>query len=411
MGNLTAVKFVPVLLALAFGLAGVAHAQKLSPMAPAPKWSELNKYQQSITREDFLYLLDEVYAPRGAWKEVIEVDDSTASIRTSRGREPFVLRFAPSGRAVQPITRTWRRRSQLGPRTKAKPLLGLKIGIDPGHLGGKYAKMEERWFQIGKSKPVTEGDMTLAVAKLMEPQLKALGAEVFLTRSKDGPVTSLRPSRLKDEARDSLDDRGATATKPELATEAERLFYRVGEIRKRAELVNEKFKPDLVLCLHFNAEAWGNPDRPKLVDENHLHFLVTGAFSAKELDYDDQRFDLLVKLLSGAYREELAVTESIAASMREATGLPPYVYRGTNAVKVGSSPYVWGRNLLANRLFECPVVYVEPYVMNSKAVFARVQAGDFSGKRVVDGRLQESIYREYARGIVRGLVDYYSEKQ
>jgi N-acetylmuramoyl-L-alanine amidase len=409
LGNLTPVKLFPIFLALS--LAAVAHAQKLSPLAPAPKWSDLNQYQQSITREDFLYLLEEVYAPGGAWKQVIEVDSDKALIRTATGEDPFVLRFASSGRSVQPIERTWRSRSQLGPRTAAKPLLGVRIGLDPGHLGGDYAKMEERWFQIGNSKPVMEGNMTLAVAELLKPELERLGAKVFLTRSKPGPVTSLRPGRLKKEARESLEDQGKLVTKAALETEAERLFYRAAEIRARAKLVNEKLKPDLVLCLHFNAESWGNPDRPRLVDENHLHFLVTGAFSAAELEYADQRFDMLVKLLSRAYREELAVTEAIADSMVEATGLPPYVYRGSNAVKVGTSPYVWGRNLLANRLFECPVVYVEPYVMNSEAVFVRVQAGDFSGKRAVGGRLQESIYREYARGIVEGLVAYYSEKR
>ncbi len=406
-----AVKLFPTLLALGLAFVVFARAEKLSPLAPAPKWSELNKYQQSITREDFLYLLDEVYAPKGAWRKVIEVDDDKAWIRTEKGGEPFVLRFAGSSRNVQPIERTWRRRSQLGPRTEGKPLLGVRIGLDPGHLGGDFAKLEERWFQIGKSKPVMEGNMTLAVAELLKPELERLGAKVFLTRSKLGPVTSLRPARLKGEAKAALVERGARVSKAAVETEAERLFYRAAEIRERARLVNEKLKPDLVLCLHFNAESWGNPDRPRLVDENHLHFLVTGAFSADELEYADQRFDMLVKLLSRAYREELAITEAIAASMADVTGLPPYVYQESNAVKVGASPYIWGRNLLANRLFECPVVYVEPYVMNSKEVFARVQAGDFSGKQAVAGRLQESIYREYARGIVAGLVAYYSENK
>ncbi len=377
-------------------------------MAPAPDWSELNQYQQSITREDFLYLLEKVYAPGGAWKQTIEVDGDTASIRTRRGQKPFVLRFAASSRAIQPIERTWRARAQQGPRTKAKPLLGVRIAIDPGHLGGSYAKMEERWFQIGNAKPVTEGDMTLKVAKLMAPQLEALGAKVSLTRLKAGPVTSLRPGELKDEARAALEKDGDRVTSAALETEADRLFFRVGEIRKRAEVINDKIKPDLVVCLHFNAEAWGNPDRPKLVEENHLHFLITGAFSSRELAYDDQRFEMLNKLLSRAFREELAVTEAVANAMKKATGLPPYIYVGSNAVKVGTSPYVWGRNLLANRLFECPVIYVEPYVMNSQAVFERVQAGDYTGKKAVGGKMQESIYREYARGIVQGLVDYYS---
>ncbi len=407
MDNLAGVKFLlPVLLLIASTLPAAA---KLSPLASAPDWAALYEYQQTITREDFLFLLEEVYAPKGAWKEFIEVDNTSATIKTRPGEDPIVLRFARPGQPVSPITRFWRARAQRGPRPADKPLLGVRIAIDPGHLGGSYAKMEGRWFQIKDSKPVMEGEMTLAVARLMVPRLEALGAKVWLIRRTPGPVTSIRPSRLAGEARTALAAAGKPVTRQTVQFEAQRLFYRVAEIRERARLVNERIQPDLVVCLHFNAEAWGNPDRPTLVDKNHLHFLITGAFSAGELALEDQRFEMLDKLLSRAYREELAVTESVAASMAKATDLPPFTYYGNNAVNVGTSPFVWGRNLLANRLFRCPVVYVEPYVMNSQAVFARVQAGDFEGKKTVDGKLQESIFREYAGGIVRGLVDYFSE--
>lgn len=386
----------------------MAQAQRLSPLAPRPNWQELNKYQQSMTREDFLFLLDRVYAPGGAWKPFIEAGGDTAVIQTRSGAEPFVLRFAASSQSALPAERFWRQRAQMAARPANRPLAGIHIAIDPGHLGGSYAQMEERWFRIGNGAPVTEGDMTLRVAKLLVPRLQALGARVTLTRMKPGPVTPLRPNRLKDEAAEALRAEDRAVTAPALEDETERLFYRVGEIRKRADLVNEKIRPDLVLCLHFNAEPWGNAERPTLTDVNHLHFLVTGAFSGRELAYEDQRFNMLDKLLSRAFREELAVTESMAGAMARVTGLPPYVYRGGNAVKVGSSPYVWGRNLLANRLFRCPVVYVEPYVMNSHEVYARVQAGDYDGKRMVAGEMRPSIYREYVDSVVQGLVDYYS---
>lgn len=407
MDNLAGVKlYLPALLLLASASLATA---KLSPLAAPPDWAALNEYQQTITREDFLFLLDEVYAPARAWQDFIKVDDSSATIETRLGEDPIVLRFARRGQPIEPLTRFWRARAQQGPRPAAKPLLGVRIAIDPGHLGGSYAKMEGRWFRIKNSKPVTEGDMTLAVARLMVPRLEALGAKVWLIRRKSGPVTSIRPARLKGEARAALAKAGKPVTRESVENEAERLFYRVAEIRERARVVNERIQPDLVVCLHFNAEAWGNPDRPTLVDNNHLHFLITGAFSAGELALEDQRFEMLDKLLSRAYLEELAVAESVAAAMAKATGLPPFTYYGKSAVGVGTSPFVWGRNLLANRLFRCPVVYVEPYVMNSKPVFARVQAGDFEGKQAVDGKMQQSIFREYAGGIVRGLVDYFSE--
>lgn len=382
---------------------------KLSPLAPPPDWSQLNAYQDTITAADFRNLLDKVYAPNGAWKPYITIYDESALITTRPGASPFLLRFAPSATEAKPVTTYWRKGRQL-PLEPNKPLAGLKIALDPGHIGGSWAKMEERWFKIGNSKPVTEGDMTLRVAKMLVPRLEALGAQVYLTRSKTWPVTSQRPNKLQDEAKASLVDKKSTVTPESLQSESERLFYRASEIRRRGKLVNENIRPDIVLCLHFNAEAWGDENDPKLVDENHLHFLIFGALSGDELAYEDQRFDMLMKLLNRSYTEELALTNSLARTMSKETGLPPYFYRQANAIQVDGNPYIWSRNLLANRLFLCPTVYLEPYVMNSKTVFARIQAGDYDGTRNFGGTMRKSIYREYADGIVSGLVAYYSNR-
>ncbi len=400
-----ALLLVPVLAPVA----GAQPAEHLSPLADRPNWGLLDKYQQSITREDFLYLLDSVYAPGGGWRPLITVGDRTATIQTRRGQPPFVLNFAPSQAAIKPASRYWRQRSQMPARPDGRPLNGVRIAIDAGHIGGAWAKMEERWFQIGKTQPVTEGDMTLLVARLLVPRLQALGATVYLVRGKAAPVTPLRPDRLRKAATASLAEKDEPATKTTLSKEAERLFYRVSEINHRAELVNERIRPDLVLCLHFNAEAWGDEKNPTLTDKNHLHLLVSGCFSGKELAYDDQRYTMLAKLLALSHREELALSESVAAGLARVTGLPPYRYEATRqALKIGASPYVWARNLLANRVYQCPVLFIEPYVMNSQAVFDRIQAGDFPGRQAVGGRLQPSIYREYADGILRGLVNYYT---
>lgn len=383
---------------------------RLSPLATPPDWSKLNVFQQTITREEFENLLNKVYAPGGAWKDTIIIRDDAAVITTRPSLSPFLLRFAPSREAAKAVPAYWRTRNQLPPEEPGKPLAGLKIALDPGHLGGYWAKIEERWFQIGNSKPVTEGDMTLYVAKLLAKRLQSYGAEVFLTRSKPGPVTSLRPERLKKAAEASLQDKAAEINEASLEKESERLFYRVGEIRRRSTLVNEKIQPDLVICLHFNAEAWGDANNPKLVDQNHLHFLITGALSETELSYEDQRYDMLVKLLNRSYPTEAALTNSIAAKMAAATGLPPYRYESNAAIRVNTNPYVWARNLLANRLFHCPVVYVEPYVMNSRTVFARIQAGDYDGTRNFGGAMRRSIFREYADAVAEGILAYYSNR-
>ena len=380
---------------------------KLTPLAPKPDWHELDRYQQTLTRKEFSELLNHIYAPGGAAKGLIDITSEGAKIRTSEGRAPYILKFAATAGSARPVPKYWRRRSEIKPVT-SRPLSGVKIAIDPGHIGGKWAKIEERWFQIGKSKPVVEGDMTLQVAKLLISRLEAMGAEVHLTRSHAEPVTGVRPSQLRKVAAASLREKGEKTTSQSIKSESERLFYRASEIRKRAEIVNGKIKPDLVLCLHFNAEGWGDPANPSLVDKNHLHFLLTGAWSRKELEYEDQRFEMLIKLLNRTFSEEKAATQALTKSMVSATKLPPFIYHGPTAVRVGNSDYIWARNLLANRLFECPVVYVEPYVMNSRSVFKRIQAGDYQGRKSVGGQLLPSIYREYADSVAAGLAKYYS---
>ena len=90
--------------------------------------------------------------------------------------------------------------------------------------------------------------------------------------------------------------------------------------------------------------------------------------------------------------------------------LPPYQYPTTlTTTKVGTSGYVYARNLLATRIYRSPVVYCEPYVMNSNDVFARIQAGDYDGMRKVSGVERKSIFREYADSVADGLVEYYSK--
>lgn len=399
-----------ICLIVLIGLAAVVSTAlaKTTPLGSRPDWSKLDKFQETMAREEFVDLLARIYAPGDAAVGAIAVTPTLARIQTAPGRTPYLLRFAKSDAAAKPVPRYWRPRAAID-KVPGKPLAGVRIAIDPGHIGGKWAKMEERWFQIGNAKPVTEGDMTLRVAKLLVPRLKALGAQVSLTRSGSDPLTVRRPAELRKVAVESLREKDRKATKFAITKESEMLFYRTSEIRRRALLVNDTLKPDLVLALHFNAEPWGNPAKPSLVSANHAHFLVTGGWSKKELEYEDQRFEMLVKLLNRSHAEEVAVSRALAKSTLAATNLPPYIYKG-GTVRIRGSDYIWARNLLANRLFECPVIYAEPYVMNSREVFQRVQAGDYEGKKKVAGAPRLSIYREYADAITAGLVNYYSQR-
>ncbi|MDQ2660136.1 MAG: hypothetical protein M3Y03_06920, partial [Verrucomicrobiota bacterium] len=232
-------------------------------------------------------------------------------------------------------------------------------------------------------------------------------------------VTPKRPAELKEvskkillragdaQPREDYTGPADPAKEHTVRWESELLFYRNSEIRQRATIVNQELKPDVVLCLHFNAESWDDPKKPTLTDHNHLHLLVNGSYLPPELEFDDVRFEMLERLLSRTHEEELPLAEKSALAMAQRTHLPPYEYTTENVTKIGSTGYVYARNLIATRLYECPVVYFEPYVMNSNEVFWRVEEGDYEGIRNVNGTDRPSIFREYADGVVDGVVDYY----
>jgi N-acetylmuramoyl-L-alanine amidase len=395
-------------------------AAKLSTLGRKPDWSELECYQGTMTHDEFVTLLNHVYGTRGFDSALIEVQPEAVRILTESGtRNYFTLRFARSESERLPLSHWWRAPRELPAPSEAKPLAGLHIALDPGHLGGAWAKMEERWFKIGDAPPVQEGDMTLRVAQLLAPRLKSLGAKVSLVRDEAEPVTPDRPSDFTETARQNLHRAGIAQprenfdgpTDPEkeqtVGWQRELIFYRNSEIRHRASLVNCRLQPDLVLCLHFNAEPWGDPNHPTLSENNHLHLLVNGSYLRSEVEMDDERFEMLQKLLSRAFPEELGLAETLAGTMAEATDLPPYHYQTENVTPVGTSGYVYARNLMATRLYRCPTVYLEPYVMNSHDVFARVKAGNYEGTRKVAGKARASIYQEYAESVVAGLLAYF----
>ncbi len=387
------------------------HDQTLADLGIRPDWTILDIWQDTITRDDFLNLLTKVYTVDDTWKRYITVHDDHAIILTdTRVKDAsYRLNFSHILSATSP-DRNWNAAGDLPPTTERKPLSGVHIAIDPGHIGGEFAKLEERWFKIGDSKPVMEGDMTLFTAKIIKRQLTRLGAKVYLVRKNSSPVTLRKPADYRAEAEAKAVSLGITDESSITALQ-NKYFYRTGEIRERARRVNLAFRPDLVLCLHYNAESWDDPSNPTLTTRNHYHVLLHGAVTSGELAHDDERFEMLVKILQRSHDEEKPLGAYIAQGFAKFTGLPAFNYspESTRAVKVKVEGVdgLWARNLLANRIYQCPVIFLEPYVMNNQEVFDRVQLGDYDGMQMVNGIMKKSIFREYAASVTEALKAYY----
>lgn len=372
---------------------------RVTPLSSEPDWSQLEKYQETLTAEEFSFSLQQVYCPREEWwSSWIELQEDRAKIRKTGGTDQwYELRFRTNGQKKTHV-----------PDLVGNPPYQWVVAIDPGHIGGDWAKMERREFSIGQERPVREGELTLAVAKELLPRLQSLGVHPVLIRDGLQPVTPRRPGDFRDLAQPWVDgilgsDSNATSEEKSalLQDRQELLFYRVDEIQERARLVNQSIQPDLVICLHFNAAPWPDPEKQQLVERDDHHVLVNGCYMGGELAYDDQRFELIWRMVNRWSETEQRLAESLSLSFSEQTGLPPFSYKGPNALKIGEVPGVWARNLLANRRYRCPVVFLEPYVANSQTTYPRIQ------KWLAQGAGQDDcIITEYTDAVMLGLENF-----
>jgi N-acetylmuramoyl-L-alanine amidase len=418
-------KFARYRLALAvtwiISMTSPALAARLSPLAPAPDWKRLEAYQQTITREEFIRLVNEAYSPDGGfWKYCQLGDDRVLIFSDTTHLLPLAtLCFAADEASCRPRPIDFTPQKHLSPQASPeRPLDGLHICLDPGHVGGEWAKTEERFFQVDQDPPVEEAELNWITCQHIAQQLGTLGARVSWSKNHNEPVTRSRPGDLRDVAIQSLLEGGNWPTGPisaegirqQIDFRANALFYRSAEIFARAEAVN-KLKPDLILCIHYNAAPWGTPGHPQLVDQSKLVVFVNGAYQESELSYDDEKLNLLIKLLDNTYPLELRGANFVAEELLRAFNMPAETYTGWNMVKkVGTQPSVFARNLLATRTFRGPVVFVEGPYMNARDAYPRLIAGDYDGTRLINGVEQPSIFREYAHAVTAGVVRYFSNK-
>jgi hypothetical protein len=395
-------------------------AATTSPLGEPPDWNLLTTFARTLSDSEFTDALKAVYLEPTHYPTPWIISPEGVKIQTGDPINPTVT--VPFASRIQPKatpSRFWRRAADLPPIANRPPLTDLHIAIDPGHIGGSYGIMEERRLSFQAGEAIQEGDLALLTAQVLAARLKALGAYVTLVRDQAKPVTPSKPTDFRLAAIETLRQSGfpdptdsyqgvqGDAKLLTIQWQSEKLFYRVAEIHARADRVNREIKPDVVLCLHFNAESWGDAADPQYSPVNHAHILVNGCYAPSELADHPTRFEMFTRLFSRIHEEEIPLAKALASSLAASTGLPPYSYKTPNALPIPDSPYLFARNLLANRLYQCPVIFFEPYVMNHKETYQRLLRGHWIGRTLIDDSLQTSPIEDYVQGIVSGLLSYY----
>lgn len=403
--------------------------EDLEPNISHEAWKKLDPYQRTITREVFEDKLNLLFDPQGGLRPYIRIEQDKVLIydtdlHDSQTHPIYTLHFAPHPDEVGEIPRSYRTAAEFRAMPKQKPLEGLRVAIDPGHIGGEWGPIEMRSVIFAGIGTVQEGNFNIITAKIIRSKLEALGATVFLTREGMEPVSQLRPENFYDEARRLIYERSPelkarlSALPPEqqnkelgqrLINVANYVFARTAEKIARAEKLQKEFKADVTLVLYINATPASG--RGELTPDNRNTFFVHGCYMPGELKHASQRLALFEKLLSRTGATEFHVATHIAQAFKRITGLPPVLYGDTKTTRQldPGNPYVIARNLAANREYPGPVVVPEPYFMNNRLVALRLLAGDYEGEREIDGTTVRSIYREYAEGVVEGLLQAYGQ--
>ncbi len=204
-------------------------------------------------------------------------------------------------------------RSTLSGQTS--PFTGLRVVIDPGHMGSAFWNDKDGKYVTVGGKTVAEGEITLWTAKLLANELEKLGATVLLTRTDIAPVTpytwdNFNPAaRMADYYYKSRDD-WMTRFLAMSDTDIIRLLPKAPEVRKmstysgkvmlflqedmdaRAKFA-EAANPDIFIDLHFDSQL---VDKLQ-TDGDDVSVYVPGAIRKNETGPKNMRADLLKHLV------------------------------------------------------------------------------------------------------------------
>ena len=398
-----------------------------APRLPAPNpWFPIDVYQGTVTRAQFETKLHAIFDPFGAFTPYLDINDSRVVVYpspTERTDPTFVLQFAPPNQPRDSV-RWFHTPAEMRAQTHPldKPLNGLRVALDPGHIGGPWAQMEERSTRYRGSAPVQEGDLNLITGRLLKQELTNMGASVYVVRDSTEPVTPYRPDDFLEEARQlliahSTRRQNLRALPPDklnllfgqrLVELSEFLFYRCSEIKERGNRFRNSVVPDITITLYIDATP--RSTRGRVTDVNSNIFFVGGAYTRTEMVDPDMQRRCVYKIAEGGSDIEAEVAGDISKVFQERTGLGPVKYGDSSTTRqvIPNNPYVVARNLAANREYDGPVVCTEPYFMNNKVVYQRLLAGDYEGQKTFDGKPYASIFREYADCVAQGLVRAYA---
>lgn len=284
---------------------------------------------------------------------------------------------------------------------KRNSLAGLKIALDPGHFGGIYAFLEERFISIGKVQ-FDEGTLTLLTALHLKQLLEQEGANVLLTKETIGQGV------YKDDFFDWL-KKNPQVWPAKSLNKIFRLDYNPLDLRARAEKINQ-FNPDLTLVLHFNSHHIEGDlsSNHCTTDSNYNLVFIPGAFCKDELADKDARYEFMRLICTDDLQNSLDLSRNILSKFSEILKVPVVEesdnirYLSKCCLKLQEG--VFARNLALTRLVHGPLCYGETLIQNNKAEYEILGKKDFVINGIPCSKRLEEVAQAYFEGIKSYLL-------
>ena len=284
-----------------------------------------------------------------------------------------------------------------------KPLQGLRIALDPGHMGTDYwDELTGKFVHDTHGNKLSEGTLTLQTATLLASDFQALGAETMITRYRLAPVTGVDYNTFSPQERQEDQLRSdvllnwfrlllpTSPAGPELfhafdqSPEVKRVFsdldrvnyYTSIDLQARVDAISA-FNPDLTIIIHYDA---GNTvgDQNGVNTESHdgTKTYVAGAFDTSEFATRGDRVSLAQHLLSEpTWDASVALSKSLAGQVSSGLGIGFDPQSPGNTAR--PAPGVYSRNLyLLKKLPGFVVSYIECLFYNDPKEFEALRSPD-----------------------------------
>lgn len=360
--------------------------------------------------------------------------------RDSKELHDFVISLLSEGQAL-PVTRLETRLKKAATQNPANlPLKGLKIALDPGHMGNTF--WDEKTGKIvyhPDGRKLSEGVLNLQTVLLLEKRLTALGAEVLVTHRELGPVSALPLNDLplvefaRRELRSSSADlwfQALLKTAPignplyaafeadsnfnKLFAESHRADYFIlrADLDARTDLIN-RFAPDLTLIIHYDTmdpEGLTSGGGINKSGWNRTKVYVPGSFSVDEFSSREDRAFVARHLTSPfSWDASRKLGRSVVRELSDQLGLEFDRFGGGNSRQV--EPGIFSRNLALNRkIFGHAVSYVEVAYYNDPKEFNRLHDYahdmDIGGKNYPYSERLVNIADALENGVVKFVQTY-----